>query len=383
MKPRLKPGLSFTLLAAALIVVPWILRWADMEYCLTQLTMSLYYAIVVLGLCLVMGYAGQVSLGHGAFFAIGGYTSAVLTTCDVSKWQTAAWLGWIKQSPFCMAREDLFGNPILTLSPWVAFFAAMALAFVVANLIGYPALRLRGHYLAMATLGFGMIVNKVILGTAFTGAADGINGVPEWNLGLGLTVSGKRALRIENYFIASGLLLLLLVLLHNLVRSRVGRARQAIHDRETAANAMGINTALYKLKAFVLSALMAAMAGVFLTHYTAGIGPSEAGALKSVRYVALAAAGGMSSLWGVTGMSTLLNYMSLRGLFGSYDNAVFGLLLIGIVSLAPEGPLKPLARLLRRFVGACRPPNAVGPDAARPDNGPARRASDQTQCLFP
>ena len=89
------------------------------------------------------------------------------------------------------------------------------------------------------------------------------------------------------------------------------------------------------------------MAGVF-THYTAGIGPSEAGAMKSVRYVALAAAGGMSSLWGVTGISTALNYMSLRGLFGSYDSAVFGVILILIVSLAPQGPLKPIADWLRR-----------------------------------
>ena len=119
---------------------------------------------------------------------------------------------------------------------------------------------------------------------------------------------------------------------------------------------MGINTAAYKLRAFVLSALLAAMAGVFFTHYTGGIGPSEAGAYKSVRYVALAASGGMASLWGVTGMSTLLNYLSLRGLFGSYDNAVFGAILILIVSLAPEGPLKPLGlwmqSLLQKFFQA-------------------------------
>ena len=194
----------------------------------------------------------------------------------------------------------------------------------------------------MATLGFGLIVYKIVLGTALSGAADGINGVPEWKLGFGLTVSGRSALRVENYYIAGGLVLVLLVLLRNLIHSRVGRALQAIHDRETAANAMGINTAAYKLRAFVLSALLAAMAGVFFTHYTGGIGPSEAGAFKSVRYVALAASGGMASLWGVTGMSTLLNYLSLRGLFGSYDNAVFGAILIIIVSLAPEGPLKPL-----------------------------------------
>jgi branched-chain amino acid transport system permease protein len=136
----------------------------------------------------------------------------------------------------------------------------------------------------------------------------------------------------------------------------VGRALQAIHDRETAANAMGINTAACKLKVFVLSALLAAMAGVFFTHYTGGIGPSEAGALKSVRYVALAAAGGMANLWGVTIMSTALNYLSLRGWFGSFDNAVFGAILILIISLAPEGPLKPLGQWLRRLTGK-RPPS--------------------------
>jgi branched-chain amino acid transport system permease protein len=203
----------------------------------------------------------------------------------------------------------------------------------------------------MATLGFGLIVNKIILGTALFGAADGINSVPEWKLGLGLTVSGNRALRVENFYIACGLVLLGLVLLHNLLHSRVGRALQAIHDRETAANAMGINTSAYKLKAFVLSALMAATAGVFFTHYTAGIGPSEAGALKSVRYVALAAAGGMASPWGVTAFSTVLNFMSLRGLFGSYDNAVFGMVLILIVSLAPEGPLQPMRKGIGKLAG--------------------------------
>lgn len=340
---RLTTPLPFLLFALALVGVQLLLRATEKEFCLTQLTMSLYYAIVVIGLCLVMGYAGQVSLGHGAFFAIGGYTSAVLTTYDFSKFKSAAWMGALKQAHLFVAKDDLYGGQILSASPWTAFLAAMLLTFVIANLIGYPALRLKGHYLAMATLGFGLIVNKMVLGSTLTGAADGINGVPEWNLGFGLTVAGKSALRVQNYYIAGGLVLLLLVLLRNLIQSRVGRALRAIHDRETAANAMGINTAAYKLRAFVLSALLAAMAGVFFTHYTGGIGPSEAGALKSVRYVALAASGGMASLWGVTGMSTALNYFSLRGLFGSYDNAVFGGLLILIVSIAPDGPLKPLA----------------------------------------
>ena len=273
MKPSAKQFFPFVLFTIALVAVQFLLAAMGREYCLAQLTMSLYYAIVVIGLCLVMGYAGQVSLGHGAFFAIGGYTSAVLTTHDFSRFN-AAWAGVFQRAHLLVAKDDLYRNSIVTASPWAAFLVAMLATLVIASLIGYPALRLKGHYLAMATLGFGLIVYKTVLGTALFGAADGINGVPEWNLGLGLTVSGRSALRVENYYIAGTLVLVLLVLLRNLIHSRVGRALQAIHDRETAAGAMGINTAAYKLRAFVLSALLAVMAGVFFTHYNGGIGPS-------------------------------------------------------------------------------------------------------------
>ena len=345
---RLRFMLPFVLLVLAVLAVQMIMRATATDYCLTQLTMAIYYGLVVLGLCLLMGFAGQVSLGHGAFFALGGYTSAVLTTHDFSSCGAVACAGWLRQAHLFVARHDIYGNSIVTVSPGAAFLAAMLLTLLVAVAIGYPALRLRGHYLAMATLGFGLIVSKLLLASTLTGAADGINGVPEWRLVGGLTVTGKSAARVQNYYLACGLALLALLALRNLIHSRAGRALQAIHDGETAANTMGINTARYKLKVFVLSALLAALAGVFFTHYTGGIGPSEAGALKSVRYVALAAAGGMANLWGVAAMSVALNYCSLRGWFGSYDNAVFGALLILIVSLAPEGPLKPLGLWLRQ-----------------------------------
>lgn len=348
---RMRQLVPFALFPAVVAGAQLVMRATGTEYCLTQLTMAVYYAIVVMGLCLLMGYAGQVSLGHGAFFAIGGYTSAVMTTHDLSAFKATPLATGLQQVHLLVAKQDLYGNTALIVSPWAAFLVAMLVTFVIALLIGYPVLRLRGHYLAMATLGFGLIVSKMFLGSNITGAADGINGLPEWKLLPGLTVTGKSAARVENYYVACGLALLVLVLLRNLVRSRVGRALQAVHDRETAANAMGINTAACKLKVFVLSALLAAMAGVFFTHYTGGIAPSEAGALKSVRYVALAAAGGMANLWGVTAMSIALNYFSLRGWFGSYDNAVFGAILILIISLAPEGPLKPLGLWLRRLIG--------------------------------
>jgi branched-chain amino acid transport system permease protein len=358
---NLAPFAGFALVALG---VQLGLSGTGQAYCLTQLTMALYYAIVILGLALVMGYAGQVSLGHGAFFALGGYTTAVLTTLDLSRWASTPWATVLGRLRILASQAGLYGGQTLTVSPWAAAMAAVVIAAVVGTMIGYPALRLKGQYLAMATLGFGLIVYKFVLGTSFTGAADGIQGVPEWRLVGGLALSGKSAARVSNYYVACALVLGVLVLLRNLVHSRVGRALQAIHDREAAANAMGIDTAAYKLRAFVVSAVLAAVAGVCFTHYTGGIGPSEAGALKSVRYVALAAAGGMANLWGVTVISVALNYASLRGWFGSYDHAVFGGLLVLIITLAPAGPLQPLGRWLRRRF-------AAGPGERRSEDGAA------------
>ncbi|HOW66939.1 MAG TPA: branched-chain amino acid ABC transporter permease [Verrucomicrobiota bacterium] len=331
------------------VLLHLLIRSLGKEFYLTQLTMAVYYAIVVMGLSLVMGYAGQVSLGQGAFFAMGGYTAAILTTHDFSAYQTAAWMETLKGMHIFVSRPGLYGGEVTAMTPWASFFVAMMLTAGMAFVIGYPSLRLKGHYLAMATLGFGLIIHKIVVGSSLAGAADGINGVPEWNLGGALTISGKTPLRVTNYYVACGLAVVVLIFLRNLIRSRVGRALQAIHDRELAANAMGIPTAAYKLKVFVLSALLAAVAGVFFTHYTGGIGPSEAGALKSVRYVALCAAGGMANLWGVTILSVLVNFMSLRGWFGSYDHAVFGLLLIAMITWCPQGPLKPVGRWIRRW----------------------------------
>src|SRR5512146_2662629 len=117
----------------------------ETEFRLTQLTMALYYALVVLGLCLLMGYAGQVSLGHGAFFAAGGYTSAVLTTRDLSVLKGSAWADWLQQAHILSPRPDLYGNTLITVAPWAALLAALLVTFCLALLIGYPALRLRGH----------------------------------------------------------------------------------------------------------------------------------------------------------------------------------------------------------------------------------------------
>jgi branched-chain amino acid transport system permease protein len=359
------PNLPVLILAAALAAVQAAAAAAGRDYYLVQLTMAAYYTIVVLALTLVMGYAGQVSMGHGAFFALGGYASAILTTTDVAAAHGAAWGRALQSAGVLVARRGLGGGVVVAAAPWAAFLAGLALTFAVALLIGYPALRLKGHYLAMATLGFGLIVYRVVIGSDFTGASDGIHGVPPWPLPFGGEISGETAARTVNFYVAWGATLGVLVLLLNLVRSRPGRALRAIHDGELAANAMGVDTASYKLRAFVLSALLAAAAGSLFTHFNGGIGPSEAGAMKSVRYVALVAAGGMANLWGALGMSAVLNFLSLRGCFGSYDEAVFGAILIAIVSLAPEGPLAPLAAWLRRRVPRRAPARAGAAPAAR------------------
>jgi branched-chain amino acid transport system permease protein len=308
-------------------------------YYLTQLTMTAYYSLVVVGLCMLIGYAGQISLGHAGFFAIGGYVAAFLTTFDLKSQQVPV-VSLLERSGALVARHDIYGGSLQTVHPWLACVAAILLTVVVAYLVGGPVLKLKGHYLAMATLGIGIIVYRIVLGTEFLGAADGISEVPGFPLPGGVLITGNASSRISNYYLAWGLVILGMVLLLNLVDSRVGRALAAVHGAEDAAEAMGIPTARYKLHTFVLSAVFAAVAGVLLTHYNGGIGPSEAGVMKSVRYVAIVAIGGMANLWGALSMSLVLNYLSLRGYFGTYDDAVFGAILILIMLFAPDGLLR-------------------------------------------
>ncbi len=318
-------------------------------YHLTQLTMSAYYSLVVLGLCILTGYAGQISIGHAGFFAIGGYLSALLTTHNLSAHGGPVVSG-LAAMGILTRRPDLYGGELLTVHPWPACILAVFAAVAVAYAIGGPVLKLKGHYLAMATLGFGIIVYRIVLGTELVGAADGIYDVPAFPLLPGIAVSGKSSLRVMNYYVAWGFVILGMVFLMNLVRSRVGRALASIHGAEDAAEAMGIPTARYKLKIFVVSAAFAAVAGVLVTHYNGGIGPSESSVMKSVRYLAIVAIGGMANLWGALFMSLILNYLSLRGYFGSFDDAVFGVILILIMLFAHEGLLR--RQLLDQIRGA-------------------------------
>ena len=366
---------------AAAIPVQLLAVHAGKGFLLTQLTMSAYYTLVVLGLSLLMGYAGQISLGHAGFFAVGGYTSAALTTWDLSAHRAEPLVAALARAGALTARPDLYGGEVLTVHPWAALACAVALAVALAFAVGIPVLKLKGHYLAMATLGVGTILFSIALGTARLGAADGISAVPPFQVLPRVTVGGSAALRVENYYVAFGLLALAMLVLSNLVRSRVGRALRAIHGAEDAASAMGVDTARMKLQTFVLSATLAAVAGAFLTHFNGGIGPSEASVMKSVKYVAVVAVGGMGSLWGTLATSLVLHFLSLRGYFGTLDDAVFGAILIAVMLFAPGGVLAlDVRRLGRIFVRARRPADAADRAAHAGEQGvdpaPVRLDSD-------
>ncbi|NOQ47161.1 MAG: branched-chain amino acid ABC transporter permease [Desulfobulbaceae bacterium] len=345
MKVKFSNSLGVLCLIALVICTQLLTQVTGTPYYLTQLTMSAYYGLVVIGLTVLMGYAGQISIGHAGFFAIGGYLSATLTTHNLIGFRENAIVKAFGSMGMLVEARDLYGEQLLVMTPWAACITAVLVAALIAFLLGIPVLKLKGHYLAMATLGFGIIVFRIVLAFEYFGEADGISEVPDFSLlpAIGrmepLTVSGGFGHRVENYYIAWGMLVIGLILLLNLINSRVGRALRSIHGSEEAAEAIGVNTARFKLYVFVLSAVYAAIAGVFLTHYNGGIGPSEASVMKSVRYVALVAVGGMANLWGALIMGVSLTFFSLRGVFGSYDDAVFGTILILVMLFAPNGIL--------------------------------------------
>jgi branched-chain amino acid transport system permease protein len=327
-------------LLAVVVGIQLVTHFTETTYYLTQLTMSAYYSVVVIGLCVLMGYGGQISLGHAGFFAIGGYLAGALTTYNLLPLKEHGLVSLLDKIGVLVDSIGLYGDKLLTVQPWAACIIAVLAAGVIALAIGGPILKLKGHYLAMATLGFGIIIYRIALASAYFGEADGISEVPGFKLLPGIEVSGSFGARVLKYYIAWGMVVVAVILLVNLINSRVGRALRSIHGAEEAASAMGVNTARYKLYIFVLSAIFAAIAGVFVTHYNGGIGPSEAGVMKSVRYVAIVAVGGMANIWGALIMGIVLNFLSLRGVFGSYDDAVFGIILIVIMLFAPEGILK-------------------------------------------
>ncbi len=283
-------------------------------------------AIVVIGLCLLMGYAGQASLGQAAFYALGAYTSGVLTV--------------------------RYG-----VSPWLALPAGIILASVVAAAVGWPALKLRGHFLALATLSFGLIVYFLLKQWSFlTGGPSGLSGIPA------LSVAGARLRSAEYYYLVWGTVALVAWLAHNIVHSRIGRSLRAIHDSETAAECLGVDTFRLKLQLFVLSAAYAALAGTLYAHFVRFFSPAAFGFKVSIEFAIMAALGGMASIYGgVLGVATVTLLIEvLRAVVplalpaahavAAVETAVFGLILVAVFIFLPDGLAGGAQQLRTRLV---------------------------------
>lgn len=249
-------------------------------------------------------------------------------------------------------------------SPWTGMIAGISFTGLVAYLIGSQVLRLKGHYLAMATLAFGIIVEIVFRQwTAVTGgSSDGIFGIPTINVAasvpgfvnkiMAFSVGGPVDERRQYYFLVWGIVFLALLMASNIVRSRVGRAFRAVHGSETAAESLGVDTERYKVQVFVLSAALASIAGSLYAH-NAGIGyinPSEFSFMTSVQLLVMVVVGGMASVWGALFGATVIQVLkdwmmtlerntpelmglSLKGL----DPIVFGAVLIVVMIILPSG----------------------------------------------
>ncbi|NOX63863.1 MAG: branched-chain amino acid ABC transporter permease [Chloroflexi bacterium] len=298
--------------------------------------------IVVVGLNLLMGYTGQASLGQAAFYGLGAYFSAILT-----------------------ARAGVLGIPETIAKawwwPWLLIPAGMALTGLFAYLVGRPILRLKGHYLAMATLGLGIVV--VILFRenfgisanvlSLTGGSDGIPGIPR------LRIGDYELWPVTRYFfLVWGAAILSIILALNIVNSRVGRALRAIHSSDLAAEVIGVDTAIFKTRVFVLSAMMGSLAGSLYAHFQAAVSPPTFDFVASLELVIMAAMGGMTSVWGAPfGVALLLIIRELlrarmhrlfEGAGGEFEVVAFGLILILLMIFAPDGVIKGFRSLITR-----------------------------------
>ena len=303
--------LSLLILAAVMLALPLGL---GNSYYLNVLVFVGIYSLITIGLSLLMGYAGQISLGQAAFFGLGAYTSGVLTT--------------------------KFG-----ISPWLALLAAIFVTGGIACLIGAPALKLKGHYLAMATLAFGYIVFIVFNQASFlTGGPSGFGQIPRFRLGNLLLRSD-----VHYYYLVWILVIVVLLVSLNIIHSRVGRALRSIHGGELAANIMGVNTARYKIQVFVLSAVYASLAGSLYAHFITFLNPTPFGFHFSIVAVTMVVVGGMASVWGAMIGAALLTLLPeyLR-IFHDYDILIYGSILLLIMIFLPQGLFAGIFSLIKK-----------------------------------
>ncbi len=303
---RLLPAIA---VAAIVIVLPWFFPSA---YYYRIGALVFIFALAVVGLNLLMGFAGQVSLGHAGFLGIGAYSVAI--------------------------GPVYFGTP-----SWLSLFAGAAISGLVAFLVGRPILRLKGHYLAVATLGFGLLVAIVLTNEAgWTGGPDGMT-VPKLTL-FNWSVRGSDAW----YWISGTTFVGGFVLALNLMESPTGRSLQAIHDSEIAALVLGIDVASKKLMIFIISAVYASVAGSYLAMFNGHVTPDVAGFLRSIELVAMVVLGGMGSIVGsLVGAIVLVVLPQVLTIFHEYEQALLGLIVMVFMIFLRRGIVPSLAAILK------------------------------------
>ncbi|WP_400162534.1 branched-chain amino acid ABC transporter permease [Brevibacillus sp. TJ4] len=299
-----KWGKGFGIYLILMILFPFVIP--DEYYRSVGIVIGLH-AIVTIGLCLVMGLAGQISLGQAAFWGIGAYTSAIL------------------------AKQGF--------SPFIGLVAAAIIPGVFAFLLARAIAGLQGYYLAMATLAFGYIVQIGITEwEPVTGGASGMISIPK------IPFFGDTGLSM--YFLVWGIVTCVLLFSLNLLNSRIGRAFRAIHKSEIAATSMGIDVRRFKLNAFVVSGMFAGISGGLYAHYMGILDPQPFGLHESIKFLTMVVVGGMTSIWGALVGTILINFISeglvmlggvIPGLQGDIDTIIFGAILVLIIMFMPEG----------------------------------------------
>ncbi len=308
-------GWVFALVAVVVaLLLPVIFRGND--YLLNLCVVAGVYSIVVMGLGILLGWAGQMSLAQAAFLGIGAYTSAYFTTH-------------------------------VGLNFWQALPLSILMSALVGVGVGYPCLRLSGHYLALATIGFGIITQLVLINwKAVTNGSDGITGIP--------APPPIGSISFESYgtyfYIVLGFVVLCAYIAARIKATRVGRAMEAIRENELAASAMGINTTRYKILAFVLAGSYAGLAGSLLAHSIKFISPDSYSFDQSVVFLVMLILGGSSSIGGAILGAALLTLLPevLRPLKNSYI-MVYGAAVVAMIIFMPQGLVGLIEALTNRF----------------------------------
>ena len=304
--------MKFLVFAAAVLTAPVLFKGG---YIVNVLVFVGIYTILAVALNLLLGLAGQISLGQAAFFGLGAYISGVLTATHAA-------------------------------NPWLAMVIAVIAVGIIAFVLGFPILKLKGHYLAMATLGMGIIVYIVFNETIdITGGPSGLPGIPNLSI-CGIIFNTD----MKNYYLVWSFAIATILLSVNLSASRIGRALRAIHDSEVAARILGVNVRLLKVQIFTISGIFSALAGSLYAHTVQFISPASFGFNVSIELLTMVVIGGLGSIYGsFLGAAILTLLPELFRTFQDYDIVVYGIVLIVITMFMPGGLVRGVP-LLSRFL---------------------------------